>query len=339
MVLFYICAVRHSKLQNNGIGVIIIKKRIIALTLIAALVLTMALGISGCSKKTDNVTPPEDEQTQETQEPEVHAAPIDEPEEQPAEEQENQPEEQPAEEQENQPTEEPEDQPTVTVEKEQDTEETGVLNPDAQTEIDPDKPMVCLTFDDGPSEYTNEILDLLVEYNAKATFFEVGINTDGHEDAVRRELELGMQLGNHTWSHQDLGSISEEDALEEINKGKERLYEITGEYPTVLRPPYGSLNGKAYLVDVPIITWSVDTLDWESRDADAVMDAIFAEDTLDGKCILMHSLYGSTVEALRRLLPWLSENGFQCVTVSEMAEYRKGETLQPGQWYGYEYWR
>lgn len=338
MVLFYICAVRHSKLQNNGIGVIIIKKRIIALTLIAALVLTMALGISGCAKKTNDVTPPEDEQTQETQEPEVHAAPIDEPEEQPVEEPVEQPEEQPTETPVEVPD-EPEDQPTVTVEKEQDTEETGVLETSADTEIDPDKPMVCLTFDDGPSEYTNEILDLLVEYNAKATFFEVGINTYDHEDAVRRELELGMQLGSHTWSHQDLGSISEEEAIEEIQKAKDRLYEITGEYPSVLRPPYGSLNGKAYLIDVPIVTWSVDTLDWESRDADAVMDAIFAEDTLDGKCILMHSLYGSTVEALSRLLPWLSENGFQCVTVSEMAEYRKGETLQPGQWYGYEYWR
>jgi len=301
----------------------------------------MALGISGCSKKTNDVTPPEDEQTQETQEPEVHAAPIDEPEEQPVEEPTEQPDEP-----EEQPTEtpvevpdEPEDQPTVTVEKEQDTEETGVLETSADAEIDPDKPMVCLTFDDGPSEYTNEILDLLVEYNAKATFFEVGINTYGHEDAVRRELELGMQLGSHTWSHQDLGSISEEEAIEEIQKAKDRLYEITGEYPSVLRPPYGSLNGKAYLIDVPIVTWSVDTLDWESRDADAVMDQIFAEDTLDGKCVLMHSLYGSTVEALSRLLPWLSENGFQCVTVSEMAQYRKGETLQPGEWYGYEYWR
>ena len=323
-----------------------IKKRIIALTLVSVLVLSMVLGFAGCGKKKTESEEPETEQTEteqtgETTQPETQAAPQTEPE------TETEQETQQGTDRENGEAEvvtAPEVTAEIETEQENEqteqgtgheTEETGVL----MDTIDPDKPMVCLTFDDGPSEYTNEILDLLVEYNAKATFFEVGINIDGHEDALRRELELGMQQGNHTWSHQDLGSISEEEAIQEIEKGKERIYEVTGQYPSVLRPPYGSLNGKAYLIDVPIVTWSVDTEDWKSLDADSVMDMIYAEDTLDGKCILMHSLYGSTVEALRMLLPYLAEQGFQCVTVSEMARYRHGEELQNGEWYGWEYFR
>lgn len=212
--------------------------------------------------------------------------------------------------------------------------------PDNGRNIDPDKLMVALTFDDGPCDpCSNEIMDILAEYNSLATFFDVGSRAEVYPDIVAREVEMGFELGSHTYSHADLAKLSDEEAKAEMDKANDVFISITGKPASLLRPPYGSLGGKSPLSSIPVVTWSVDTLDWQSRDAEKIMQIIMDEGNLDGKVILMHSLYPSTVEALKTLVPYLIDNGYQLVTVSELAKYKYGDDLQPGTVYGYDYFR
>lgn len=206
--------------------------------------------------------------------------------------------------------------------------------------IDPNKPMVALTFDDGPSpKYTEKLLEVLAEYNSVATFFEVGQNAERYPEIIKKEIEAGCELGNHSYSHANLVNISEAEAVKEIEDTNNIFIEITGSPATLIRPPYGSIKERASLFDQPVVTWSVDTLDWQSRDADSVMQKIYDEDTLDGKVILMHSLYESSYEATCRLVPYLIENGYQLVTVSELYEYKHGEKMNNGELYNYTYFQ
>ncbi len=108
---------------------------------------------------------------------------------------------------------------------------------------------------------------------------------------------------------------------------------------TILRPPYGSIGDRGRFAKAPVVTWSVDTEDWKSRDADAILEMIKVEDSLDGKVVLMHSIHGCTYDALENILDYLDEKGYQCVTVSELAYYKHGEVLEPGEFYGYSYWQ
>lgn len=203
--------------------------------------------------------------------------------------------------------------------------------------LDPNKPMVALTFDDGPSpKYTEQILAILEEYNSVATFFEIGNLAEQYPEIIKKELEIGCELGNHSYSHPNLTNISEAEAIEEIRKTNNIFIDITGSPATLIRPPYGSIGDRASLFEQPIVTWSVDTLDWQSRDPDSVMQIIYEEDDLDGKVILMHSIYNSSLEAAERLIPYLVDNGYQLVTVSELYEYKHGEKMNSGELYGYD---
>lgn len=199
--------------------------------------------------------------------------------------------------------------------------------------IDPNKPMVAITYDDGPRpKSTNRILDCLEKYNSVATFFELGYLAKAYPDCIRREVAIGCEIANHSWDHPNLTTLSGTGIANQINSTNDLIYSICGVRPKLLRPPYGSYNSTVRNnCGLPMIIWSIDTLDWKYRDASYVTSVIKKE-VRDGSVILMHSIYDSTAEATEIIVPWLIGQGYQLVTVSELAEAR-GIKLQNGSAY------
>lgn len=188
--------------------------------------------------------------------------------------------------------------------------------------IDPSKPMVALTFDDGPCKNTYRIVDILASYGAVGTFFEVGRNVNNYPDAVRYAVAYGNEIGSHSYDHPNLQSLGYSAIRSQVDRTNTAFINAVGFAPTLFRPPYGSRNSSVdSAVGMPMILWSVDTLDWKSRNANSVYN-ITMNNSRDGSIILMHSLYTSTADALEMILPALIEQGYQFVTVSELAEYR-----------------
>lgn len=198
--------------------------------------------------------------------------------------------------------------------------------------IDPNKPMIALTYDDGPSKYTQELLDVLKENNSTATFFVLGLQVQKNKEVIPLIIENGNQIGNHSYDHSRLTTLGDEELYNQINNTDNLVYEAALYKPYVMRPPYGStseeLNEKLLK---PIIKWSIDTRDWESRNSEAIAKHIL-DNVKDGDIILMHDIYESTLEASKTVIPELIERGYQLVTVSEMSEYRD-VILQAGKSY------
>lgn len=191
--------------------------------------------------------------------------------------------------------------------------------------VDPSRPMVALTFDDGPSKrYTASILDALKEHNASATFFVLGSNAENAPELLQRMVLEGNEIGNHTYSHKQLTTLSKEGIEEEIREAQECIYQITHTYPQVLRPPYGSKNDMVVSCanEARIVTWSLDTKDWKDRDAKVIVERIMNQ-VKDGDIILMHDLYASSAQAAAIAIERLQEAGYQLVTVSQLYENRK----------------
>lgn len=217
---------------------------------------------------------------------------------------------------------------------------SGVIRPQiAVRAIDPSKPMVALTFDDGPFPRTsNRILDCLQKYGVPATFFELGQNVEEYPEVVKREAELGMEIGSHSWSHPDLKKLTAKEVKKQLDKTNQALKKACGQASSVFRPPYGNSSKVVEkYADAPVILWSVDTLDWKSRKAKSVMKVVKGVKNLDGRVILMHSIYDSTAKAVEQMVPWLLDQGYQLVTVSELLKYRYDETPKNGKLYGYGY--
>lgn len=201
-------------------------------------------------------------------------------------------------------------------------------------DIDPNKPMVALTFDDGPTkDNTLRILEILKKYNARATFFVVGYNMDGHDDIIKMIAEQGSEVANHTASHKDLAKLSAEEINYEVNSVADRIKSLTGQKNVLIRPPYGSVNDLVMsTLTEPVVLWSVDTEDWKTKDPEATLNHVKAT-VFDGAIILMHDLHAETVDAAEKLMEWLTAEGYQIVTVSEMGYHRRGG-LQTGIRYG-----
>ena len=202
-----------------------------------------------------------------------------------------------------------------------------------QDTIDPTKPMIALTFDDGPAQTcTDIILDTLELYNAKATFFVVGNRISGNESILQRMSTLGCQIGNHSYSHPNLATLTSAKISSQISSTDNGIFNAVGAYSTILRPPYGSVNSTVKTtVDKPMIIWSVDTLDWKYRDTSYVAKAA-TSNIKDGDIILMHDIHKSTAYAAKTIVPTLINQGFQLVTVDQLAQY-KGYTMQNGATY------
>lgn len=194
--------------------------------------------------------------------------------------------------------------------------------------------LVAFTFDDGPSKYTLDIANILEEYNASATFFEVGYNIKAHPEITKELSERGFEIANHTTDHSKLTKLTEVKYLSKINDNNALFKELTGKDMPYLRPPYGSYNDKIKAsAGVPIVTWSLDTRDWESRNKDKVIEMVM-NNIKEGDIILFHDLYESTRDAVKELMPLLKEQGYQAVSVGELFK-SKGITLEAGTSYRY----
>lgn len=193
--------------------------------------------------------------------------------------------------------------------------------------------LVCFTFDDGPyAPVTNKILDTLEKYNGRATFFVVGDRADTYSDEIIRASKMGCEIGTHTYSHVNLNSLSVPEMQEEIKKSCDAISKYTGKKVKVLRPPEGAANDTVKAnVGMPMVMWSVDSRDWESRNADSVYNMVM-NNVYDGSIVLMHDLYPATAEAFARLVPELKAQGYKFVTFSELMEIR-GVDVEAGEKY------
>lgn len=181
------------------------------------------------------------------------------------------------------------------------------------------KKAVALTFDDGPGEYTDQLVNELNKRNAKATFFIVGSCVEKYPDVLPKMVESGHQLGNHTFNHTDITTLSAKEMNDQIQKTDEAIFKACGQYSTAFRPPYGSYNDNTNkaISDKVITLWSVDTVDWKLKDGASVKEAIVSQ-CKDGDIILMHDIHQTTVEGAIMAIDELSKRGFVFVTVNDL---------------------
>ncbi len=202
-----------------------------------------------------------------------------------------------------------------------------------KNKVNPAKPMVAITFDDGPSKFTMQLLEQLEAYDSRATFFMVGTNVPKYPETVKKMKEIGCELGNHTTNHTRLTTLDVVGIQNEINTTNQAIQSVVGELATLMRPPYGAVNEVVQsVVGMPLAMWSVDTLDWELKDTEVVKNYVLNA-AKDGEIILLHDIHETTVQAVLQVIPELVNRGYQLVTVSEMAAAR-GVTLENGQQYG-----
>lgn len=198
--------------------------------------------------------------------------------------------------------------------------EKGVL----LRKIDKNKKMVALTYDDGPSIYTPRILKTLKENNSVATFFVVGNRVPMYSDTVKKAYGMGCEIGNHTYEHKILTRADAAGIRNQVSWTNVAVKKITGTAPIVMRPPGGAVNNMVKSqTGMPMILWSIDTLDWRTRNAASTKTAVL-DHVKDGDIVLMHDLYEATANASTTIIPTLVERGYQLVTVSELAECRGG---------------
>lgn len=182
-------------------------------------------------------------------------------------------------------------------------------------------PRVALTFDDGPStKYTEKLLKGLKKRGVKATFFLTGERISYSKKIVKRMKKDGHVIGNHTYTHIDLAKTGYNEAKKEIEDTNNAIKEITGEKPKFLRPPYGDWNEKLLEeTDMSIVLWSVDPEDWKDRNADVVAKRVI-KSTRPGDIILLHDIFGTSVDAALKIVDELQSKGYQFVTVDQIED-------------------
>ena len=186
-----------------------------------------------------------------------------------------------------------------------------------------DEPYIALTFDDGPSAtLTPKLLDLLAAHHIKATFFVIGENVAEHPEIVARAAREGHEIGNHSWSHPNFGKMSDDNVRSQLRRTDDAIRSATGNRPTLLRPPYGSITAreKRWIHDefgYRVILWDVDPYDWK-RPGPAVVRNRILKETQRGSIVLSHDIHPGTIEAMPSTLDALEAKGFKFVTVSEL---------------------
>jgi peptidoglycan/xylan/chitin deacetylase (PgdA/CDA1 family) len=187
------------------------------------------------------------------------------------------------------------------------------------------RPHIALSFDDGPHPvFTNQILEILARYDARATFFPIGLSASGLGHLLAKAAAAGHEVGNHTWSHPYLPDLSAAGLREQIERTSDAISNATGARPSLARPPYGSLT--ADVVDKwtgfeeRIALWDVDSADWARPGADAIASKVLGE-IKPGSIVLMHDSGGDrsqTVQALPSIIEGCLERGYDLATVPEL---------------------
>ncbi|MEG0407525.1 MAG: polysaccharide deacetylase family protein [Bacilli bacterium] len=186
-----------------------------------------------------------------------------------------------------------------------------------------EKKTIAITFDDGPSKYTKQIVDLFKEYNFKATFFVVGSKVEKNAETLLYTYKNNNEIGNHSYSHIWASHYKDKVVLNEIEKTNELIYKITKNRCTLFRPSYGSINKRLKkLIKEDIIFWSLDSNDWKIKNHKTIASKIVSK-VRDGDIILMHDTYERSYNALKIILPILKEMDYQVVTVSTLKEIKQ----------------
>ena len=202
------------------------------------------------------------------------------------------------------------------------------FNDDGTYDPSQHKTRIALTFDDGPGEYTDELLDCLEENNAHATFFMLGQNVGSWESTVQRMADIGCEIGSHSWDHPNLYDLSMDSVAKQFSDTDAALEKACGQKASVARAPYGNWSDDIIsTVGKPFFTWSLDSLDWSYLDVNKDYDAVMNGDLTDGSIILMHDIHEPSVQAAIKMIPELVQKGYKLMTVSELAA-AKGVTLQ-----------
>lgn len=202
-----------------------------------------------------------------------------------------------------------------------------------EIQLDPNGKYVALTFDDGPSsKVTPRVLETLKEFDAVATFFMLGSQVDYYSELAKKVAENGHEIASHTESHKDLTKLSVRGIRQELATSRDKITKATGQVPTLVRPPYGAYNETVKKIagenQESIILWSVDSLDWKSRNATAV-NAQILKTIRPGSIVLMHDIHPSTADALPKLLSTLKEQGYEFVTVSQLLSLQNDQGVGP----------
>jgi polysaccharide deacetylase family sporulation protein PdaB len=198
--------------------------------------------------------------------------------------------------------------------------------------VDTDQKLIALTFDDGPNPvYTPQILDILQQYQAKATFFVLGKRVRMYPKIAIREVNEGHEIANHTFDHHFLKNVSPEKLREEIRQTEEAIYDVTEQMTHVFRPPGGLYNDALIELShedhfrVVMWSWYQDTRDWQKPGVEKIVDTVLGN-VHNGDIVLFHDMEGDctqTVEALKRILPVLKEQGYEFVTVTDLLRRAK----------------
>ena len=192
---------------------------------------------------------------------------------------------------------------------------------------------IALTFDDGPGPYTDRLLQILKDNDAKATFFLIGNKVAANPEGARRIADAGMEVGSHTWEHPDMTGIPPEEIPTQFSRASDAIEAATGQRPKLVRTAGGLINdqvlaeaGKQGLAD---INWDVIPFDW-ANDADlAASRYMLMTQIKPGAVVLFHDTYSSTVDLVYQFIPVLKANGYHLVTVSHLLGER-----EPGTSYG-----
>lgn len=197
-----------------------------------------------------------------------------------------------------------------------------------ETNLDPQRPMVALTFDDGPQRpYTEQVLNILYDQQVPATFFLLGKHICDNEPILKDMAACGHELANHSFSHRDFTTLTEIELLFEVSETQSALSVILPNYRMqYIRPPYGHCTPNLEKVsDLPVVLWDIDSGDWEHSNADFIYLRVTSA-VKDGDIIIFHDDNEETVKALPKIIQNLKKRGFQFATVSQLNACRPEST-------------
>lgn len=179
-------------------------------------------------------------------------------------------------------------------------------------------PCVALTYDDGPNPGMSQLLDTFAERDSVATFFFIGNQVSANTGIVQRTHDEGHELANHSWNHPDFTTLTPKELEQQISRTQDAIVAVTGAAPTLVRPPYGAYDDAVLRkLDMPVIMWDHDTLDWQGPPVDSLIADVLAN-AEPGSIVLLHSIHEGTIEAAPEMVDGLQDCGFELVTVSGM---------------------